>query len=263
MKSKFGGPFVLAGLLSILAACGGGGGGGFAPTPSSAGGFWQGTVTADAVTQDTLGVVSETGQFHFLITPDFNNPAPPTQYYGTLTINGNRGTGSFTGLAPPGTTFADGSVRGTGTLNVTIQQRSKLTATGTFTTANNSTSNVSMTVQYDAGYEADSSLATLNGNYTSAAPQSTDVLNLNDGQLNYTATTTCNAVGMVSIIDTRYNLYSVDFTYGATGCGAQNALRLQGLLAIDVTASPAQMIILTHGTLQSVPVAVPFAFLKT
>ena len=258
MKCRFWCPLVVASLLGLIAACGGGGGGGFAPTPSSAGGFWQGTVTAGGVTQDILGVVSETGQYHFLGVTD------GTQYFGTLSITGNSATTSVTGVALPTTPFADGSVRGTGMLNVTIQQRSRLTVTGTFTTANNTTSNVSMNVQYDAGYEADSSLATVDGNFTSPPPApGTDVLNLNNGQLTYTATATCTANGTVSIIDAQYNLYNVDFTYGAAGCGAQNGLRLQGLLAIDVTVNPAQVIILTHGTLQSVPVAIPFAFQKT
>jgi hypothetical protein len=256
MKTRFWRSLILTSLLGVIAACGGGGGGGFAPTPSSAGGLWLGTLTVDnGVPQQIAGMVSETRQFHFLLDDE-------TQYYGTLTINGNSGTASVTGLAPLDGTFADGSVRGTGTLNVTIQQRSQLTATGTFTTANNTTSNVSMTVQYDHSYDTDSSLAAVDGNYTNSQSPGTDTFSISNGVVTYSDSSGCMANGTVSIIDAQWNLYNLQFTFAAN-CQATSNLALTGMLTIDVTQNPVLIAMFVHGTVQGAPIAFPFVYQKT
>ncbi|MGH8264341.1 MAG: hypothetical protein ACRET4_12735 [Steroidobacteraceae bacterium] len=244
-------------LAAITAACGGGGssGGGFQSTPSSAGGFWQGTTTADGATQDIYGFVAESRLFHFI-------RADGAQFYGTLTITGNDGTASFTGLAPPGTTFADGSTRGTGTLTATIQTRSQLNITGSFTTANNTTSNLTMMVQYDAGYEPDSALASVGGNYAAmGAPPGTDSFSIsNTGVVTYSDNTGCMANGTVTLIDSQWNLYNVEFTFSNCPVPAQNGLQVQGLLTIDLTQDPDLLILAVHGTVQGVPIAFLFAY---
>jgi hypothetical protein len=248
MRSRFCYALILVSLLDVLAACGGGGHS-FAPTPSSAGGFWSGTLTVDGVPQGISGVVSESRQFHFFADDR-------AQYYGTLTINGNRGSASVTGLAPEGGTFGDGSVRGTGTLDVTIQQRSKLTATGTFTSASNNTSNVSMTVNYDPSYETASSLGAINGDFKNTADPG-QTINLSGGQFTYSDFSTgCMANGTVSIIDARYNLYDIQFTYASTNnCQAKSGVILQGLLTIGTTQNGVEMAIYMHGTAQGEPIA--------
>lgn len=243
-------------LAAVTAACGGGGGGGgaFQSTPSSAGGFWQGTVTADGVTQDILGFVSETRLFHFIREDG-------AQFYGTFAITGNTGTGSFTGLAPPNTTFADGSTRGSGTLTATIQSRAVLNITGSFTTLNNTTSNLTMQVQYDSGYDPDSALATVGGNYTAFGAPGSDTFSIsNTGVVTYSDTTGCMANGTVSLIDAQWNLYNVEFTFSGCQVAAQNGLQVQGLLTIDVTEDPDLLIMAVHGTTQGVPIAFLFAY---
>lgn len=250
-------PVVLAILASVAVACGGGGGsGGIAPTPSSAGGYWQGTVTADGVTQNILGFVSEGRDFH-LIRED------GAQFYGTLTISGNRGTSSYTGIAPPGGAFSDGSTHGTGSLTATIQSRARLDITGTFTTQNNAMSNVTMTVQYDSGYDADSALATVAGNYTNPTTPGSDTFSIaNDGVVTYSDSSGCMATGTVTLIDAQYDLYNVEFTFA--NCAAPvNGLQLRGLLAIDSTASPNLLVLAMHGTSQGTPVAVLSAYERT
>jgi hypothetical protein len=119
----------LAGVL-VLVACGGGGGGGsFAASDAKPGGLWQGTVTvAGTPDQDIFGLVSETKQFQFF-------QADGVEYFGTLTMSGTRVTSNFTGVPEAGQTFADGSIQGTGTLTGTVQDRSMITFTATFTTA--------------------------------------------------------------------------------------------------------------------------------
>ena len=66
-----------------------------------------------------LGLIAETGEFHFLTEDEI-------QYFGTLSVSQTGVNGSFTGLAPLGFTFDDGSVRGTGTLTGTIQERVRM-----------------------------------------------------------------------------------------------------------------------------------------
>jgi hypothetical protein len=149
-------------------------------------------------------------------------------------------------------------------LNVTIQQRSQLTATGTFTTANNSTSSFSMTVQFNHAYDADSSLAAVEGTY--AVNPQVDVLNIsNNGQFTY-AEGNCNATGTVSIIDAQWNLYTMhfDFPPGCQFAGLNvGGATLDGLLTLDITQSPARLTAYLHGTLQGAPAAVIWVSYKT
>ncbi len=247
--------FVLALVIGLVAACGGGGsdGGGFSPTPSSAGGFWQGTTTADGVTQDILGFVSESKLFQF-------RREDGAQFFGTLTINGNTATASFTGVPAANSTFADGSTQGSGTLTATIQSRVQLSVTATFTTQNSTTSNITMTVQYDAGYEADSSLATVDGNFTSIASPGSDAFTINNGVVTYSDGTGCMANGTVTLIDAQYNLYNVEFTFAGCPVAQQNGLQLTGLLAIDLTNDPDTLLMAVHGTSQGAPFAFLFAY---
>jgi hypothetical protein len=218
------------------------------------------TVTATGVppaTQNILGLVSETGQFHFISDDG-------AQYFGTLTISGRNATSKFVGVPSPGATFVDGSVSGTGTLNGTIQERATLTATAVFTTANNAVSNVSMTVQYDRSYEVNSSLAAVDGNYTAkGSPPGTDTITISNGQFSYADNTGCLANGTVSIIDARYNLYNVEFTFANCSTPGQNGLQLQGLLTIYATSNPNLLVFAVHGTVQGTPVAASFGYERT
>lgn len=254
MKIKVCRSILLALLIGLVAACGGGGGdGGFSPTPLSAGGFWQGTTTADGVTQNILGFVSESKLFHFV-------REDKAEFFGTLTINGKTATASFTGVPAANSTFADGSTQGTGTLTATIQSRVQLSVTATFTTQNSTTSNITMTVQYDAGYDPDSSLATVDGNFTNTTSPGSDVFTINSGVVTYSDNTGCMANGTVTLIDSRYNLYNVQFTFAGCPVPQQNGLQLQGLLAIDLTSNPNLLLMAMHGTSQGAPIAFLFAY---
>lgn len=111
---------LIATCTALLVACGGGGGGGGSNNPpppnASVGGIWFGTLPDGT---GVLGLIAETGEFHFLTEDEI-------QYFGTLSVSQTGVNGSFTGLAPLGFTFDDGSVRGTGTLTGTIQERVRM-----------------------------------------------------------------------------------------------------------------------------------------
>jgi hypothetical protein len=64
------------------------------------------------------------------------------------------------------------------------------------------------------------------------------------------------ANGTVSIIDARYNLYDIQFTYASTNnCQAKSGVILQGLLTIGTTQNGVEMAIYMHGTAQGEPIA--------
>ena len=265
--ARFGRWIAVLGLSYVLLACGGGGGGtSIAPTDSSPGGLWQGTITAGGATQQLFGLIAEDGRFHFFQADDL------VQYFGTLSVTGNQVTASFTGTPYEGTTFADASIKGTGTLSGTIQQRSQITINATFTTANNTVTNASATIRYSADYDVDSSLATISGNFTTAVPVGTppgsDVLSITSaGVLTYddTSVTGCMANGTVSIIDGRFDLYAIEFTYANCGgtLSVRNGVQFTGLTSIDRVSSPALMVIAVHGTVLGDPVALLLPYQST
>jgi hypothetical protein len=121
---------VLVALLGLLvAACGGGGGsgdGGATPPPpknASPGGIWKGTTSGG---QSILGLVTETGEFYFL-------QSDGAQYYCFVSVSGNSVSSGFTGITQVGTTFPNGSTRGSGTLTATLAERSSLNGSLVFT----------------------------------------------------------------------------------------------------------------------------------
>jgi hypothetical protein len=254
---------LLIGLLwvSVLVACGGGGGGGgFTAQDAKPGGLWQGTITLAGVGQQILGLISETKQFHFIQNDG-------VQYFGTLTTSGTNVTASFTGVPAPGSTFADGSIQGTGTLTGTVQDRSTINLTATFTTASNTVTNASVTLTYDHSYDADSSLATVAGNYASVVAGNSETLSIaNDGVLFLQdPSTSCVANGTVTLIDTAYDLYNVELTFASCVAPADvlNGLHLTGLLTIDSTATPNAMVLAMHGTVSGTPLALLAGYQRT
>ena len=106
--------------------------------------------------------MDEAGEFHF-IQADGVQDAARSLCPETLS------RAPSDGFAPAGTTFADGSVHGTGTLTGTVQERSTFTANTTFTTDGGAVDSGTVTLTFNAEYNQASSLATLAGNYTDSA----------------------------------------------------------------------------------------------
>lgn len=97
---------------------------------------------------------------------------------------------------------------------------------------------------YDSLYDRDSSLATIAGTFS--GPSGT-VVNVNaDGSIfSQDATTGCVVNGKASIINARYNVYRVQYTYGncAGDLAAINGTTFAGLATLDNSVAPEQAIV--------------------
>lgn len=124
-------------ILMALAGCGGGGGSGddgdLLPN-SSATGLWIGSLTDDTgTTFEVSAVISPTGRMVIY------NSSIGAQYSGQVTLAGNQGAGSFTGYAPDGYVFGNGSPTASGTISFNVVEKASLSGsytapgdTGTF-----------------------------------------------------------------------------------------------------------------------------------
>jgi hypothetical protein len=224
--------------LILMTACGGGGStssGGTTPN-ASPGGIWNGTESSTGLA--ITGIVDEAGEFHFIRSDS-------TQYVGTASTAGNAISASFDGYTEVGTTFADGSTHGTGSLSGTIQERTSISSTTQFTTDAGTSSNGTLSLTFNSLYNLASSLATISGNYTD--PNSGDVISITGaGAVTWQdAATGCVGNGTISIIDAAYNAYRVQFSYAScTGAAAVlNGVAFSGLGTLDNTVSPEQAIV--------------------
>ena len=236
--------------LLLLIACGGGSksSGG---ADALVGGLWTGTFTVNGVDYTAHAFSSESGEWELLET----DPASSfgAQYWGMISAAGDQLSGSFSGAvlnqAEP---FSDGSFRGTGTASGTIQERSSITATISFTTSLGTAISGQLALTYDPSYEQASSLTTIAGNYTNTAAPGTDVLTIDDaGVLTYTdpLTTQCTATGTVTLLDSTYSVYGGEMTFSnCTGAyTVLNGVSIQGLADLDTIASPAVLQFMMHG----------------
>jgi hypothetical protein len=231
--------------LLASSGCGGGDGGGFQaqpPPPANAavGGIWQGRLASGP---NVLGLVSEAGDFHFLASDG-------VQYFGTVSASTNAVSGNFTGYTAFGTTFQDGTTRGTGTLTGTVQERSSLTGSTTFTTSAGTNATDSITLTYSALYERDSSLQTAAGTFRDVVTG--DILSIDSNGVAFMqnpSSTGCVVNGTVSIIDPQFNVYRVQYTYG--NCQGQYTVltgaTFTGLATLDDTVTPEQLIVGAQG----------------
>ena len=238
----------------LTTGCGGGGGGGSsqpAPPPvtnASPGGIWEGTLGTG---QDVLGLVTESGEFHFL---DANELA---QYFGTVSVNANTVSAQFTGYAALGSSFADGTTRGTGSLTGTVQARSTFTATSTFQTSAGASNTNAINLTYNALYDRDSSLATIAGNFTDLRTGS--IVNINSSGVAFSQNPAngCVLNGSVSIINAQFNAYRVQYSYSS--CQGPDAVlngtTFRGLATLDNAASPELVLVGAQAQIGSIGVS--------
>jgi hypothetical protein len=260
----------LFGALLLLAACGGGGDGGMAPVQNAmVGGFWTGTLTVNGTAYSVYAMSAENGAVELIESDD--NSSFGAQYWGTISAVGNQVSVTFSGaVLDPSAPFADGSLRGTGTASGTINQRSSIAATISFTTSNSPNSPISgqLALTYDASYAQASSLTTISGNFTSVAGPLSDSLSITTGGgLTYTdpTITQCLANGTVAIIDARYAVYAVEMTFSnCSGIYADlNGVNISGLGGIDTSQSPTLLLFLLHGMVSGTDSPFPLPYQST
>jgi len=225
-------------MLMIAAACGGGGGKGHGQTTPNAdpGGIWKGTDTLTGLSLD--GVITETGTARFIRSDG-------AQYIGSVTTSGNNISGTYVGYLPTGSTFADGSNHGSGTLSGTITAGQTATVTFNFTTANNSASTETITFTFGTLYDTGSSLSAIAGNYTD--PTTGDTVSVSGSGVVFSqdAVTGCVINGAVAIINASYDVYDVTYSFAScTGSSAYlNGTTATGLGVLDTSVSPTEAII--------------------
>lgn len=242
---------LVVGLASALSACGGGGGGsssagggsgggGSTPTPpvsnASPGGIWQGT---DPISrQPVIALAAEDGRFQFLV----DDGAPYTQYWGTLTTNGNNLSSSNIQVAAGQTYF------GTATISSgSITARQSMTATVNFTPAPGCSPTVcgnaqsgSISLAFNPVYNQGGALSRITGNWRDVETGQT--ININSAGVVFAqeAATNCVINGQVSTINTAYNAYSVTYTFSACRFpyNLQNGTTATGLAFVDTSVTP-------------------------
>jgi hypothetical protein len=228
--------------MALLAGCGGGGGtapsGGSSPTPTNAspGGIWRGTESVSGL--QILGLVDETGDFHFIRSDD-------AQYVGTASMSSNSLTGSLEGFVPLGFVFSDGSTHGTGSISGTVQARSSINLTTQFRTDGGTASSGTLNLTFDSLYNRASSLATLAGNFTNLQTAAVVTVNTDGSIFSQDPTTGCVVNGAASIINATYNAYHIQFSYGnCTGQAAVlNGVQFTGMATLDNKVTPEQAVI--------------------
>jgi hypothetical protein len=206
-----------------------------APEASSPGGVWQGT---SSLGFGIVGLVSESGQFHFI-------QGDGAQLVGRLTTSGDELSANFVGYVPFGEKFDDGSTTGVGSLSGNLDERSLISADINFTTSRGAASQSTIALSYDPIYERDSSLESVAGNYLDT--ERNVVINVNnDGELfSQDPRSQCITNGTVSVIDPAFNLYRVEYTFSNCKRHHQevlNGMVAEGLATLDDTQSPEAVI---------------------
>jgi len=242
-------------ILSLVTGCGGGGGGGTSLPPvtnASPGGIWVGTDPLSPG-HPVLGLVAETGELLFLDAGWTSG----VYYVGQFKTDGSSINATVDAITTPGSQYPDRATSGTGTLGGHIVERTSIDGNVIINTdpatsiAGGQVFSTSLSLTFSDQYNRASSLTTIAGNYSSTYPDNygTHTLALNissDGELfAQDASTGCVINGMVSTIDTRFNLYAVTIATlnCATELGVPDGAQLKGLATLNNSQSPEYVII--------------------
>ncbi|MBT8088936.1 MAG: hypothetical protein KJO01_01880 [Gammaproteobacteria bacterium] len=220
---------VFAGLFAFLIpGCGGGGGDAVTVTQpivnANGGGIWVGQTTDDSqpgVTQDFVGVTTDSGEFRFLSLDTFG------QFIGTFTVSGNAASGTGLGWAPIGFTWTDGTVLTSVSITATVTERQQFNGSWSTGTSESGT----FTFAYSDTHQRTSSFSKLSANwfYTDGLYSVTISIDQN-GSISGSDTDGCVYVGDASIPDASVNTYAFDVT--VMSCGPFNGM-YAGLAVLD------------------------------
>jgi hypothetical protein len=161
-------------------------------------------------------MVAETGELRVITPP--TGTSGPSFGFGAVTVVGNRVEGSLKTRAVQPTPGAPPGPELDCTASGTVSTRTSLQVTTVCTDTAGVTTTTPLTFQYDSGYDADSSLAQIGGNYTLGVNAATNTLNINgDGTLfgMYHNGPRCVLNGTVSIIHADFNLYRFEVRFSS------------------------------------------------
>ena len=193
-------------LLLGLVACGGGNGGdGGTTVNASANGLWEGTFTESGVgTFDVSGLLYN-GRIIAI------SESAGAIYDGSYTVSGNNISGNVTAYQVNGVPFATATISGTVTEqgSISVSFNTSYGSSGT------------MSLFFNSIYNRTSSLSLVAGNwsYTNGA-YSLTVAVQNDGSYWGQDSDGCVISGTIGLLDTSYNLYSMNTTIAS--CGVLN-----------------------------------------
>jgi len=203
----------------------------------SIGGVWNGT---DASGQSFVGLADEAGEFH-LIGDD------GTQYVGAAVTMGDAVAANAHRLVRPGR--SGGSHYEPVSLKGTVQQRVSLSLTLAPAAADRSFAPETLSLQFNPVYDNPSSLTLFAGDYMDPASGNSITVTGSGSIFWRDSSNGCLADGSVSVIDARYDLYEVQFSYSACqGVDAGlNGVEFLGLGTLDTSLQPTQAIIGVSG----------------
>ena len=244
----------LIGLAITMAACGGGssfpigsfpdwpGSAPFTPppdfTPINAGGVWEGSMFNNnaGLTFEIVGVVTENGTEARFV----NDIGQQFIISDLLGVADSQVSIPVTAIAPVGSEFIDGSTTTSGTLVVTVVERTSIDSDWSLDTGETGT----ITMSYDALYERGSDLARTVGSWM----DSVGVVYSVDATGGIFAQDALGCVydGAVSHIIPLYNAYQVTLTVSSCP-GANGDYSGLGVLADDDGTDDAFVILLDNG----------------
>jgi hypothetical protein len=172
-------------------------------------GIWTGTDSASG--QALTAIVTPSGAADFI-------RADGLQYIGTVPVPGTSITVPVTGYPEFGSTFADGSTLGAGSVTATIT--TTVTGTLSFSTSAGTASTSNWTLSPNDVYNTGSSLTAVSGNYNDT--QSTDPSNGATVSITtagiitaQSAVTGCVLNGQIVADDSGYDLYEISYSYAS------------------------------------------------
>jgi len=192
------------GIVTIIASNDGGSGHGTVDTTDTAG-LWTGTLTdGENNTYSIGGITSTDGQFRLIID---EGECIGMQVAGTFSMEGDTGSGDFTGYAGGLCTFNNLETVISGTVEFTVNGD---TLSGTFVSQDDSGT---FSLTYDPQVETPLTLADLEGTWIAEEGDFSEIAILIDGGFmgNYVPYN-CNVAGSISIIDPDWSITNVTVT---------------------------------------------------
>ena len=175
---------------------------------SAAAGFWHGTSTDQNNNTFTFGgIISTDGQLRFLID---EGDCFGTQFKGIFSMDGDTGSGTFTGYAGGLCVFSNGEILINGTINFTI---AGVEMTGTFSSQEYSGT---FSLTYDPAAKNPITLTDLAGRWTAEEGDYSEIIVSANGSFTGTGGSGCTLSGLISIIDPDWSITEVLVT--VSGC---------------------------------------------
>jgi len=206
-------------------------------TDASPTGLWSGTDSATGLTM--VGLINTAGEADFIRSDG-------VQFVGTAQVSGTTLAITLDGYSNfVGSTFADGSVYGIGTLNGTVSTASSLNGTMTFTTNGGTSSTSTWSLNFASLYNVASSVSAASGTYTDPETGSTVSISTGGVISGQNFSNSCVLSGSLSTDNASYDLYTVAYSYtSCTGADAAlNGVQFTGLAYRNPNTSPTQIII--------------------